>query len=91
MCYITAHDKLLPTYVDYESSGGDIVIPKNETTAKLESLDVTLNFIDCWLKHFHPNFQVKWKMYNEAMKTYLKKYPVKNLNHLVKIKNTSFY
>ena len=35
ICYITAHDKLLPTYVDDASSGGGREITKNTTTAAL--------------------------------------------------------
>ena len=31
MCSITAHDELLPTYVDNASSGGGRAIPKNAT------------------------------------------------------------
>ena len=56
MCSITAHNKLQPTYVDDASSGGGRAIPKNETTAALESLGATLNFIDFWLKLFHNNY-----------------------------------
>ena len=35
MCSITAHDKLIPTYVDDAISGGGRSTPKNETSAKL--------------------------------------------------------
>ena len=35
MCYITAHYKLLPTYVNDASSCGGISIPKNSTTSSL--------------------------------------------------------
>ena len=35
MCYITAHDKKQPTYVDDASSGGGRIIPNNATTALL--------------------------------------------------------
>ena len=56
MYYITAHYKQQPRYVDDASSGGGRAIPKNATTAALESLGATLNFIDCWLKHCHHNY-----------------------------------
>ena len=36
MCYITAHDKQQPTYVDDATSGGGRAIPKNTTTVALE-------------------------------------------------------
>ena len=58
MYYITANDKLKPKYVDYVSSVWGRAIPKNATTAALESLGGTLNFIDCWLKLFHNNYGV---------------------------------
>ena len=67
MCSITAHDKLIPTYIDDATSGDGRAIPDNSTKAALESLGATLNFIYCWLKHFHHNYQVIWKMYNEAV------------------------
>ena len=59
MCSITAHDKLQPKYVDHVSSFGGLSIPKNETTAALESLGVIFNFINCWLKVFHNNTEVR--------------------------------
>ena len=52
MCYITAHYKEQPTYVDDASSGGGRSIAKNATTVPLQSIGATLNFIDCLLKHF---------------------------------------
>ena len=75
MCYITAHYKEQPTYVDDASSGGGREIPKNATTVELESLGATLNFIDCWLKLFHNNYKVRSKMYHEGMKTLFKQKP----------------
>ena len=61
MFSITAHNKLLPTYVDGAISGDSIEILKNATKSALESLSATLNFIDSWIKHFHRNYQVIWK------------------------------
>ena len=84
MCSITAHDKLQLTYVDDASIIGDRAIPKNETTAALKSLGETLNFICCWLKLFHKNYEVISKMYHEAMKILFKKIPTnksKPLSH----------
>ena len=72
MCYIPVHDKLQPTYVDYASSFGGRTIPKDKTTAVLESLGATLKFIDLWIKLFYNNDEVRSKMYNEAMKNLLK-------------------
>ena len=59
MCSINAHDKQQPTYVDDAGSGGGRAITKNETTSALESLGATLNFIHCWLKLFHNNYEVR--------------------------------
>ena len=56
MCSIISHDKQQPTYVDDESNGGGIPIPKNATKYSLEELCATLNFIYCWLKLFHHNY-----------------------------------
>ena len=56
MCSINAHDKLQPTQIDDSSRIGGRKIPKNETTAALEVLGATLNFIGCWLKQFHNNY-----------------------------------
>ena len=74
MCFITAHDKLQPKYTGDVSSGGGRSIPQNARTAALESLGATLHFIDCWLKLFHKNNQVRSKMYNEAIKSFINKY-----------------
>ena len=84
MCYKIAHDKQQPRYEDKKNSIGDIPIPKNETTEALEALYVTFNFIDLWLKLFHQNYEVRWKMYNEAMKKLFKQIPTmksKPLSH----------
>ena len=86
MCSINSHDKLQPTYVDEASSVGGRSIPKNATTAALEPLCETLNFIDFWLKLFHNNYEVRSKLYHEAMKKLFKKIPTKNPNQLVTIK-----
>ena len=51
-CYITAHDKQQPTYVNDASSCGGISIPNNETTAALELLGVTLNLLIIFLNTF---------------------------------------
>ena len=59
MCSIPAHDKQQPTCVD--DAGSEVVraIPKNTTTASLESLGATLNFIHSWLKLFRNNYEVR--------------------------------
>ena len=59
MCSIPAHDKLQPTCVDDSGSGSSRAIPKNATTAALESLGATLNFIHCCLKLVHENYEVR--------------------------------
>ena len=59
MCSIPAHDKLQPTFVDDSDSGSSRAIPKNATTAALESLGTALSFIHCWLKLFHNNSEVR--------------------------------
>ena len=50
MCYLVTHDKMQPTYEDYESSLGDSSIPKYAKTKVLIALGATHNFIDTWLK-----------------------------------------
>ena len=67
MCSITAHGKLQPTYVVDTSSGDGREITKNATTSALYSLSATLNFIDCLIKLFHNNYEVRSKMYDEAI------------------------
>ena len=84
MCYITAHDKLQPTYVDYARSVGGIAIPNNSTTVALESLGATLHFIDFWIKLFHNNYEVRSKIQHEATKHFFKRIPTnksKPLSH----------
>ena len=75
MCYITAHDSQQPTYVDNASSCGGREISKNETTAALKPLGETLNFIDCWIKHFQQNYQEIFEMCHEAMIELFKQIP----------------
>ena len=82
MCYITAHYKLLLTYVDDSRSGGCRAITENETTAELKPLDETLKFIYFWLKHFRHNYQVRRKIYNEDMIFFFKKAPTKKSKQL---------
>ena len=74
MCFIPAHDKLKPTYVDDAGSVDSRAIPKNATTAALESLGTTLDFIICWLKLFHNNYKVRSTTYHEAMDFFSNKY-----------------
>ena len=75
MCYIIAHDKQQPIHIDDEISVRVIPIPKNSTTEELEALGATLNFIDFWLKPFNTNYEVIWKIYNEATKNLFKQIP----------------
>ena len=75
MCYIIAHDKKQPIYDDDEISIGGRPIPKNATTEALYALSADLNFIDCCIKPFYHNYEVRWKMYNEAMKKLFKQIP----------------
>ena len=63
MCPIIVHDKKQPSYEDEYRSIGDRPIHKNATTEALEALGATFNFIDFWLKLFHHNYEVRWKMY----------------------------
>ena len=74
MWSISAHNKLQPTYIDDASSVCGRAIPKNATTAELESLGATLNFIHCWLKIFHNNYEVRQKMDHDAIKSCSNKY-----------------
>ena len=57
MCSINAHYRQQPTYVDYERSGVSREIFKNSTIAAINPIIATLDFIDCWLKNFHKNYQ----------------------------------
>ena len=82
MCSITTYDKLLPICVYYISSDDSRSIPKNATTTALESLGETLNFIYCWIKKFQQNYQVRWKIYNEAIKYLIKKIPTNKSKQL---------
>ena len=50
MCYIGAHEKQQPSYVDDGSSGGGKAISPNSTTEALYSLGAAFDFNDCWLK-----------------------------------------
>ena len=61
LCSITAHDKLQPTYVDDSIIVLGRAITKHTTTAAVESLGATLNFIYCCLKLFHNNYEVRYK------------------------------
>ena len=72
ICSIISHAKEQPFYEDEERSIGDRPIPKNETTEALESLGATLNFIDFWIKLFHHNYEIRWKMYNKDMKCFFR-------------------
>ena len=75
MYSIISHNKNGPSYEDEESSLGDSPIPKNATIESLEALGDTLNFIDFWLKMFHHNYEVRWKMYKKDMKKLFKQIP----------------
>ena len=59
MCYLVAHDKMQPNYEDYESSIGDISIPKYATIKSLKALGATLNFIDIWNKLLIDNYDAR--------------------------------
>ena len=66
-------------------------ITKNATTKALKALGDTLNFIDCWLKLFHHDYEVRWKVYNEAMKHLFKQNPTMKSKPLSHDKNTRNY
>ena len=83
MCQITANNKLQPTYVDDESSIGGISIPNNAITAALESLGAILNYIYFWLKLFQDNYEVRSKIYHEAMKILFKQIPTNKSKPLI--------
>ena len=75
------------TYIyDDESSDGGRSISKNAASEALETMGATLNFIDCWLKLFHHNYEERYMMYHEATKICSKKYQQWNKNHLFTIK-----
>ena len=57
MCYITTPDKQQSTCVDYAISDVGREIHKNETKTELKPIGATLEFIDCWIKHFQHNRQ----------------------------------
>ena len=86
MCSITAHYNKQPIHVDDARNGDGRAIPTNETTSSLKSLGATSNLIDCWIKHFHCNHQVRWKIYNEAI-TKLFEIPTKKSKPLSQDKN----
>ena len=87
VCSITAHDRQQPTYVDDERSSGGRTIPNNERTVALKSLVATLIFIDCWLKHFHHNYQEILIMYHEDIIELFKQIPTIKSKPLSQDKN----
>ena len=48
---------------------------KHVTTEELEAQGATLNFIDIWLKMLDYNYEVRYGMYNKAMKDMFKQIP----------------
>ena len=62
-----AHDRK-PAHEDEESSIRDRLILKHVTTKALEALGGTLNFIEIWLKLLEHNYEVRFGMYDKAMK-----------------------
>ena len=52
MCSLADHDKLQLDYKYDESSIGEMEIPDNATTKKLEVLGATIIFIGIWLTLF---------------------------------------
>ena len=89
MFSINDHDKKKPTHVYDISSGGGRAIPNNKTTSALESLGATLNSIDCWLKFFYHNYEVRKKMYNESTRELFKQIPTMKPKPSIRDKNTS--
>ena len=90
MCSVTAHDSQQPTYVDDASISGGRSMHNNETTKALKSLGVTLNFIDCWFKHFQHNYQVILIIYHEAMIELFKQIPTMKSRPLSQYKKHQF-
>ena len=74
-CSLVAHDLKKPAYEDEGSSIGDRIMTKNATTEALEALGATLNFIEMWLKRSEDNHELRYGMYNKAMKEIFKKIP----------------
>ena len=56
ICSLVAHYQIQPAYEDYETSMGDISIPKIATKEALKALGDTLNFIDICRKLFFDNY-----------------------------------
>ena len=56
MCYIDAHEKQQPSFVNDIIRGGGNVLPSNATTEALVSLSATFDFIHCWIKCFGHNY-----------------------------------
>ena len=90
MYSITAHDKQQPTYVDDASSGSGRVIPKNAITSELQALGATLKFIDCWLKHFQHNYQLRLITYLGSMIKLFKQIPNMKYKPLIQDKKDQF-
>ena len=74
MCSLVAHYLKKPAYEYEESSIGDMPIPKNSTAEELETLGVTFNFIDIWLKMLDDTYYASSVAYNAAMKDMFKNY-----------------
>ena len=77
MCFIDAHEKHQPSYVDDISSGGGNELQQNSTTDALVSLSATINFIDCCLKILEQNILERSNIYFETMECMFQKTPIK--------------
>ena len=77
ICSLFAHDIKQPYYEYEEISIGDRLITKHVTTEALWELGANLNFLEIWLKRLEDNYEIKYEMYNKAMKDMFKQIPTK--------------
>ena len=69
MCSIDAYERENQSYsCDDGISGEGCPLPTNSTTAALESLGATIDFIGCWLKSLEHNFLERCHLYIHFMR-----------------------
>ena len=91
MCSIISHYKQQPLYEDEEISIVDRPIPNNANNRSIKSTGFHLKFYFIWFKLFNRNYEIRFKMYNKAMKNCSNKYQQWNQNHLGTIESTRNY
>ena len=88
MCSIDSYESENQSYICYDgSSGGGCPLQTNSTIEALDSLGVTIDFIDCWLKALENIFIERCNFYSHNMDLLFRKSQLNFLNNPVKRKN----